>query len=78
MPRRRGESSILCNLEQLIDTQGGILRLGRGNMKWISLDDLTTPGVYWVRDTSGLRIAEYVGGRLYFVHSDGSTPISRL
>jgi hypothetical protein len=45
-------------------------------MKWMSLDELTTPGVYWVRDESGLRIAEYIRGRFYFIHANGSTPIS--
>jgi hypothetical protein len=46
-------------------------------MTWMSLDQLTVPGVYWVRHESGpLRIAEYVGGRFYFVHADGSTPVS--
>jgi hypothetical protein len=29
-------------------------------MKWMSLDELTAPGVYWVRDASGLRIGHEV------------------
>ena len=45
-------------------------------IKWLSLDELTTPGVYWVRDDAGLRIAEYLRGRLYFIHTNRSTPIA--